>query len=132
MKSSRESDVRFQVAIKNILGTMYASHDVENTTADEAKKILVEKLIDLRTYFVITHWVSSQIRKAGETSFLWQEATEDSIKSLKKFTLLRDSKEAQEFLTQNLYFFSRIDRQIYADMKEAVLAYVEDELRVLP
>lgn len=142
MSLDYKSDVRFQAAMQKILATANLQHGAD-VSAHEAEKVLVGKLIDLRTDFVIAVWVQSEkckalyrqtqrsLRSEVENRHTPIVHSEEEKGTFGKFVLLRNTKAAQEFLTQNQYFFMRIDRQIYADMKDAVNARVADELRTL-
>lgn len=120
MNLDHKSDVRFQTIIKNILAT------IPDSLAEQ--KVLIGTLIDLRTDFLLAHWISSQVAASGKVSKTWREK---SLASFQKFAALRDSKEVQVFLQQDLYFFSKIDGKIFANMKGSVNVCVEDELRSL-
>ena len=136
MKLDPKSDVRFQTAIQAILATMHTTYGADLLADDAATRTLVGNLIDLRTDFVIAVWVHSKLRKPLDKQPLgdfWSEprkrysppiTSKEEESAFGKFALLRDTKEAQEFLRKNLYFFARIDAQFYATMKDAVNARI--------
>ncbi len=152
MKQNSESDVRFQGHLNTILKSMHLAHgalvppplspkkqateEIRSTISDgldvipatDTEKVLIGKLLDLRTHFVLAVWINAQVKLSKKVSVRWQDETNSTFAA---FVSLRDSSEAQAFLQQNPYFFTKIDRQIFVDMKDAVVAYVEEEVHLL-